>query len=156
MDEFLAESRRRLLAERAALLAPEPRFDVDAGPTTTGAGETDHINVETERLLDAALDEHAHVALEEIAAALAAWWTTRTACANDAARRSVTNDSSRSRRARTASGVTREHGFRRPLSGFDPEATLRQGRTATKLLVVAVGSASASVCALIRNGIVDP
>ena len=71
-DEFLTESRRRLLAERAALLAPEPRSDVDAGPqATTGAGETDHINVETERLLDAALDEHARVALEEIAVALA-------------------------------------------------------------------------------------
>jgi RNA polymerase-binding protein DksA len=70
-NDFLAESRQRLIAERAALLVPEQRSDVDATPqATTGAGETDHINVETERLLEAALDEHARLALEEITAAV--------------------------------------------------------------------------------------
>ena len=70
-NDLLAESRRRLLAERAALLAPEPRADRDAASqATTGAGETDHINIETERLLEAALDEHARLALGEITAAL--------------------------------------------------------------------------------------
>ena len=69
---LLAELRRRLLAERAALLAPEPRADSHtASQATTGAGETDHINIETERLLEAALDEHARLALGEITAALA-------------------------------------------------------------------------------------
>jgi RNA polymerase-binding protein DksA len=69
---LVAESRRPLLAERAALLAPEPRADSNAASqATTGAGETDHINIETERLLEAALDEHARLALGEINAALA-------------------------------------------------------------------------------------
>jgi RNA polymerase-binding protein DksA len=71
-NDLLAESRRRLLEERAALLTPEARDEGDtASQATTGAGETDHINLETERLLESALDEHARLALEEIDAALA-------------------------------------------------------------------------------------
>jgi DnaK suppressor protein len=67
----LAEQRDRLLVERAALLSPQDRTDTHAGSqATTGPGETDHINAETERLLEAVLDDHARLALDEITAAL--------------------------------------------------------------------------------------
>ena len=70
-DTFLSEQRRRLLAERTALMSPPSQGDIHVAPqATTGQGETDHITAETQRLLEAALDEHTRLALDEIAAAL--------------------------------------------------------------------------------------
>jgi DnaK suppressor protein len=67
----LAEQRERLLVERAALLSPRHRTDTHAASqATTGPGETDHINAETERLLEVVLDDHARLAVDEITAAL--------------------------------------------------------------------------------------
>src|SRR6476661_8268689 len=62
----------RLLAERSALLEETARPVVDnEQQATTGSGETDYINVETERQLVAVLDAYARQALEEVECALA-------------------------------------------------------------------------------------
>ena len=62
----------RLLAERSALLEETARPVVeDEQQATTGSGETDYINVETERQLIAVLDAYARQALEEVERALA-------------------------------------------------------------------------------------
>jgi DnaK suppressor protein len=62
----------RLLAERSALREETTRPVVDnERQATTGSGETDYINVETERQLVAVLDAHARQALEEVERALA-------------------------------------------------------------------------------------
>lgn len=65
-------AKARLEAEYALqlelLALPRPRHEHQA---TTGQGETDHVNVETERRLAAVLDAHAQLALEDIEAALA-------------------------------------------------------------------------------------
>jgi RNA polymerase-binding transcription factor DksA len=62
----------RLLAERSALLEETARPVVEDEPqATTGSGETDYINVETERQLVAVLDAYARQALEEVERALA-------------------------------------------------------------------------------------
>ena len=62
----------RLLAERSALLEENARPVVERDrQATTGSGETDYINVETERQLVAVLDAYARKALEEVERALA-------------------------------------------------------------------------------------
>jgi RNA polymerase-binding transcription factor DksA len=62
----------RLLAERSALLQENSRPVVEGDQqATTGSGETDYINVETERQLVAVLDAYATKALEEVERALA-------------------------------------------------------------------------------------
>ena len=62
----------RLLAERSALLEENARPAVESDrQATTGSGETDYINVETERQLVAVLDAYARQALEEVESALA-------------------------------------------------------------------------------------
>jgi DnaK suppressor protein len=62
----------RLLAERSALLEENTRPVVEnEKQATTGSGETDYINVETERQLAAVLDAYARQALEEVERALA-------------------------------------------------------------------------------------
>jgi RNA polymerase-binding transcription factor DksA len=62
----------RLAAERAAQLtgAAQPPVEHEY-QATTGLGETDHINVETERHVVAILESHARQAREEVALALA-------------------------------------------------------------------------------------
>ena len=62
----------RLLAERSALLEENARPVVQGEKqATTGSGETDFINVQTERQLVAVLDAYARQALEEVERALA-------------------------------------------------------------------------------------
>jgi DnaK suppressor protein len=62
----------RLLAERSALLEETARPVLeDEHQATTGSGETDYINVQTERQLVAVLDAYARQALEEVERALA-------------------------------------------------------------------------------------
>lgn len=62
----------RLLAERSALLEETTRPVLeDEQQATTGSGETDYINVETERQLVAVLDAYARQALDEVERALA-------------------------------------------------------------------------------------
>jgi RNA polymerase-binding transcription factor DksA len=64
--------RLRLLAERGALLEETARPALEnEQQATTGSGETDYINVETERQLVAVLDAYARQALEEVERALA-------------------------------------------------------------------------------------
>jgi len=61
----------RLLAQRSALLEEIARPMVESDrQATTGSGETDYINVETERQLGAVLDAYARQALEEVESAL--------------------------------------------------------------------------------------
>jgi DnaK suppressor protein len=75
-SEDAREARRvaveRLVAERAAQLAeataPPVEYERQA---TTGSGETEHVNVETERHVVALLESHARQAREEVAFALA-------------------------------------------------------------------------------------
>jgi len=69
---FLRLAMKRLLADRDALLARSARPVVDyERQATTGSGETDYINVETERQLVALLDAQARQALEAVERALA-------------------------------------------------------------------------------------
>jgi RNA polymerase-binding protein DksA len=69
---FLRLAKLRLVAEREALRAdvsvPAASYERQA---TTGYGETDHINVQTERQLKSVLDDHARRALEDVESALA-------------------------------------------------------------------------------------
>lgn len=69
---FLRMAKLRLLAEREALRADAVRpAVVHEQQATTGSGETDFINVQTERQLKGVLDDHARRAREDVAAALA-------------------------------------------------------------------------------------
>ena len=69
---FLRLATKRLLADRDALLARTARAAVEyEQQATTGSGETDYINVETERQLVAVLDAHARQAREAVERALA-------------------------------------------------------------------------------------
>ena len=70
--DFLRMAKLRLLAEREALRAGAAHPAVlHEQQATTGSGETDYINVETERQLKAVLDDHARRASEDVASALA-------------------------------------------------------------------------------------
>lgn len=69
---FFRLAMKRLLADRDALLGRTARAVVEyEQQATTGAGETDYINVETERQLVAVLDAHARQALQAVERALA-------------------------------------------------------------------------------------
>jgi len=71
-EGFLRMAKLRLLAEREALRAGAARPAIaHEQQATTGPGETDYINVETERQLEAVLDDHARQASEDVASALA-------------------------------------------------------------------------------------
>lgn len=67
LDTLMARLESELNAQR--VLVAMPAFDCEP-QATTGQGETDYVNVGTERQVSGALSAHAHRALDDIVSAL--------------------------------------------------------------------------------------